>query len=72
MMNSNNSLPPCGENCGISRTSPNTREEKTYTKLGIFLILFGISSKPKAVKFYCKKCGRQFDQLSPTELGNYA
>ncbi|TGK34354.1 hypothetical protein EHQ12_16635 [Leptospira gomenensis] len=64
--------PPCGEDCGISRTSPNAREEKTYSKFAIFLILFGISSKPNSVKFYCKKCGRQFDQLSPAELGNYA
>ncbi|EMF81626.1 hypothetical protein LEP1GSC188_2431 [Leptospira weilii serovar Topaz str. LT2116] len=71
-MNLNNPLPPCGEDCGVSRTSPNSREEKIYSKFGIFLILFGISCKPKAVKFYCKKCGRQFDQLSPTELGNYA
>ncbi|PJZ53995.1 hypothetical protein [Leptospira adleri] len=71
-MNSKNQLPPCGENCGISRTSPNAQEKKTYTKLGIFLILFGISSKPKEVKFFCKKCGKQFDQLSAIELGNYA
>ncbi|XDD49775.1 hypothetical protein AB3N59_15560 [Leptospira sp. WS92.C1] len=70
-MSSNTPRTPCGENCGMSRTSPDTREEKKYSNFAIFLILFGISSKPKEVKFFCKKCGRQFDQLSPDEIENY-
>ncbi|PJZ69751.1 hypothetical protein CH373_11075 [Leptospira perolatii] len=63
---------PCGENCGIQRTSPFSREVKSYSKSAWFLILFGISSKPTEVRFQCTKCGKFYDRLSPEELANYA
>ncbi|EQA44325.1 hypothetical protein LEP1GSC050_3853 [Leptospira broomii serovar Hurstbridge str. 5399] len=47
------------------------KELKTYSKSAWFLILFGISSKPKEVSFQCTKCGEIFDKLSPQELEHY-
>ncbi|TGK20767.1 hypothetical protein EHO61_02540 [Leptospira fluminis] len=62
--------PHC-QSCGTDRNSSLTKVIKTYSNSAWFLILFGISSKPKEVRFQCSKCGEIFDQLSPQELEHY-
>ncbi|WP_010571940.1 hypothetical protein [Leptospira broomii] len=67
----NGSPAPHCQTCGTTRNSPLVKELKTYSKSAWFLILFGISSKPKEVSFQCTKCGEIFDKLSPQELEHY-
>ncbi|MBK8394378.1 MAG: hypothetical protein IPL26_03920 [Leptospiraceae bacterium] len=57
--------------CGTNRTSVNAEEIRKYTKMSIFLLLFGVSAVPYSLEFKCKKCGLIFDKLSEDELKNY-
>lgn len=63
------SLPVC--NCNTDRTSPNSEEIRKYSKLSIFLLLFGVSAVPISLEFKCKKCGQVFDKLNEEELRTF-
>ncbi|MFO0613413.1 MAG: hypothetical protein U0414_12530 [Polyangiaceae bacterium] len=45
--------------CGHERTHPMVSASGEYTFLGWCAILFGISAKPRAIRFQCRVC----DQL---------
>lgn len=63
------SFPTC--NCNTDRNSPNAEEIRKYSKMSMFLLLFGVSAVPVSLEFKCKKCGVIFDRLSEEELKNY-
>ncbi len=61
--------PTC--NCGTDRASLDAEEIRKYSKMSIFLLLFGVSAVPISLEFKCKKCGQTFDRLSEEELKNF-
>ncbi|WGL58521.1 hypothetical protein QEJ31_08205 [Pigmentibacter sp. JX0631] len=38
-----------------------------YSGFGWFLVTFGITAKPKKIKYYCRKCNEIFDESTETE-----
>ncbi|HMV45955.1 MAG TPA: hypothetical protein PK079_17210 [Leptospiraceae bacterium] len=57
--------------CNTDRNSPNAEEIRKYSKMSMFLLLFGVSAVPVSLEYKCKKCGEIFDRLSEEELKNY-
>ena len=57
--------------CGTDRTPPNAEELRQFTKMSMFLLLFGVSAVPSSLEFKCKKCGQIFDRLNADELKNF-
>jgi hypothetical protein len=57
--------------CGTDRRSPDAEPIVKYSAMGMFKLLWGITTIPQSVDFKCKKCQRVFDSLSPTELKDY-
>jgi hypothetical protein len=56
--------------CGHSRNDKIVMPESEYSWLGLFLICFGISSCPRAVKFVCPKCRHLFETVTEPERCN--
>ncbi len=61
--------PLCG--CNTDRESPNAEEIRKYSRMSIFLLLFGVSAVPISLEFKCKKCGQIFDRLNEEELRTF-
>jgi hypothetical protein len=38
-----------------------------YSGLGWFLVTFGITFRPKKIRYFCRKCGEVFDESSQKE-----
>ena len=57
--------------CSTNRESPDAEEIRKYSKLSIFLLLFGVSAVPVSLEFKCKKCGQIFDRLNEEELKTF-
>lgn len=38
-----------------------------YTAMGWCLVLIGISAKPKAIRFVCRRCEQEIDRITDEE-----
>jgi hypothetical protein len=50
--------------CGHDRHHQMVTATGDYTFGGWCLVLFGISAKPRAIKFQCRRCDEVFDRAS--------
>ncbi|MCB1323968.1 MAG: hypothetical protein H7A21_01465 [Spirochaetales bacterium] len=58
-------LPAC--RCGHNRHSKAVDREAEYSLVGWFLLSFGLTARPKRIKFRCRECGRLFDATTAPE-----
>jgi hypothetical protein len=50
--------------CGYGRGHEMVSATGDYTFGGWCLVLFGISARPRAIKFHCRRCDQDFDRAT--------
>ncbi len=59
-------LPTC--RCGHDRHHHMVSAKGRYSTMGWFTLLIGVTARPRAVEYWCRRCGERFDSTADPDV----